>query len=218
MFDSGTRLETAVAKALRSHTDVRRIDRQLVFRSMAALCRWWGWIEPLHLTQVEDQLMLAALLDSKEVDGICKAWAGRVGRPFDRLMAVGDAPGWTARAEGLKRWVGGRSVTADPGLLFPGCLRNQLPVPPGDTPPKARRLAFLHALQTRLPLWVGVEVPEIREIWNELRAAGLKPWIHRHIPTAARLDPDTDVSTLKILLARALVRRGTFLSGLGQGL
>ncbi len=194
-----------MAKALRSHTDVRRIDRQLVFRSMAALCRWWGWIEPLHLTQVEDQLMLAALLDSKEVDGICKAWAGRVGRPFDRLMAVGDAPGWTARAEGLKRWVGGRPVTADPWLLFPGWLRDQLPVPPGETPPKARRLAFLHALQTRLPLWVGVRGAPEKEIWNELRAAGLKPWIHRHIPTAARLDPDTDVSTLRSCREGALV-------------
>ena len=149
--------------------------------------------------------MLAALLDSKEVDGICKAWAGRVGRPFDRLMAVGDAPGWTARAEGLKRWVGGRPVTADPWLLFPGWLRDQLPVPPGETPPKARRLAFLHALQTRLPLWVGVRGAPEKEIWNELRAAGLKPWIHRHIPTAARLDPDTDVSTLRSCREGALV-------------
>ena len=123
---------------------------------MAALCRWWGWIEPLHLLQVEDQLLLATLLDTHEVDGICKAWASKVGRPFDRLMAVGDAPGWTARAEGLKRWVGGGPVTADPWLLFPTWLRDQLPVPPGDMPAKARKLAFLFALQTRLPLWAGV--------------------------------------------------------------
>ena len=45
----GAMLEPAVAKALRTHTDVRRTDRHLVLRSMAALCRWWGWIEPLHL-------------------------------------------------------------------------------------------------------------------------------------------------------------------------
>src|SRR5271165_1024947 len=103
VFDSGARLEPAVAQALRSHPDVRRSDRHLVLRSMAALCRWWGWIQPLHLLQVEDQLLLATLLDSHEVDGICRAWASKAGRPFERLMAVGDAPGWTARAEGLKR-------------------------------------------------------------------------------------------------------------------
>jgi 16S rRNA (cytosine967-C5)-methyltransferase len=205
VLDSGSRLEPAVVRALRSHPDVRRIDRHLVLRSMAALCRWWGWIEPLHLLQVEDQLMLAALLDSREVDGMCKAWAGKAGRPFDRLMAVGDAPGWTARAEGLKRWVGGRPVTADPWLLFPAWLRDQLPVPPGDTPPKARRLAFLHALQTRLPLWVGVRGAAEKAIWNELREAGLKPWIHRHLTTAARFDPDTDLSSLRPCREGALV-------------
>ncbi len=156
IFDSGTSLEPAVAKALRSHPDVRRIDRHLVLRSMAALCRWWGWIEPLHLLQVEEQLLIASLLDTREVDGICRAWASKLGRPSDRLMPVGDAPGWTARAEGLKRWVAGGPVTADPWLLFPAWLRDHLPIPPGDATAKARRLAFLHALQSRLPLWVGV--------------------------------------------------------------
>ena len=194
VFDSGTRLEPAVAKALRSHPDVRRIDRHLVLRSMAALCRWWGWIEPLHLLQVEEQLLIASLLDTREVDGICRAWASKLGRPSDRLMPVGDAPGWTARAEGLKRWVGGGPVTADPWLLFPAWLRDHLPIPPGDTTAKARRLAFLHAVQSRLPLWVGVRGASEKAIWNELREAGLKPWIHRHLTTAARFDPDTDLA------------------------
>ena len=197
VFDSGTRLEPLVNKALRPHPDVRRIDRHLVLRSVAALCRWWGWIEPLHLLQVEEQLLLATLLDSPEIDGICRAWASRLGRPFDRLMAVGDAPGWTSRAEGLKRWVGGGPVTADPWLLFPAWLRDHLPVPPGDATAKARRLAFLFALQTRLPLWVGVRGAPEKAIWSELREVGLKPWIHRHLPTAARLDPDADLSPLR---------------------
>jgi len=81
VFDSGAWLEPAVAKALRAHPEVRRSDRHLVLRSVAALCRWWGWIEPLHLLQVEDQLLLATLLDCHEVDGICRAWAGKAGRP-----------------------------------------------------------------------------------------------------------------------------------------
>jgi len=197
VLDSGERLEPAVAKALRAHPEVRRIDRHLVLRSLAALCRWWGWIEPLRLVQVEDQLMLASLLDSREIDGVCRVWAGKAGRPVDRLMAVGDAPGWTARAEGLKRWVGARPVTADPWLLFPAWLRDQLPVPPGDMPAKARRLAFLHSLQTRSPLWVGVRGGAEKAVWNELREAELKPWIHRRLSTAAKLDPDTDLSSLR---------------------
>ncbi len=197
VFDSGTRLEPLVAKALRSHPDVRRIDRHLVMRSIAALCRWWGWIEPLHLLQVEEQLLLATLLDSSEIDGICRSWASRVGRPFDRLMAVGDAPGWTARAEGLKRWVGGGPVTADPWLLFPAWLRDHLPVPPGDATAKARRLSFLYALQARSPLWVGVRGAAEKAVWTELRETGLKPWIHRHLPTAAKFDPDTDLAPLR---------------------
>ena len=123
--------------------------------------------------------------------------AGKAGRPFDRLMAVGDAPGWTARAEGLKRWVGGGPVTADPWRPFPAWFRDQLPVPPGEAPAKARRLAFLHALQTRLPLWVGVRGAAEKAIWNELREAGLKPWIHRRLTTAARFDPDTDLTSLR---------------------
>jgi 16S rRNA (cytosine967-C5)-methyltransferase len=112
-------------------------------------------------------------------------------------MAVGDAPGWIARAEGLKLWMGGRPVTADPWLLFPNWLRDELPLPPGDSPAKARRLAFLHALQTPLPRWVGVRGAAEKAIWNELREAGHKPWIHRHLTTAARFYPDTDLSSLR---------------------
>jgi len=73
------------------------------------------------------------------------------------------------------------------------------PAPPatGEAPAKARRLAFLFALQTRLPLWAGVRGGTEKVIWNELREAGLKPWIHRHLTTAARFDPDTDLSSLR---------------------
>ncbi len=197
IFDSGIGLEHAVAKALRLHPDVRKHDRQAVLRATSALCRWWGWIEPLHLLQVEEQLLLATLLDSREVDGVCRSWAVRVGRSLDRLVPVGDAPGWTARAEGLKRWVGGGPVTADPWLLFPAWLRDNLPVPPGDATAKARRLAFLHTLQTRLPLWVGIRGGTDKAIWNELREEGLKPWIHRHLTTAARFEPDSDLASLR---------------------
>ena len=101
-------------------------------RSLGALMRWWGWIEPLHMKRVEEQLLLAWLLDSVEVGPMAKVWAARIGRHPDRLVPVGDAPNWTGRAEGLKRWTEGRAVNADPWRLFPAWLRDQLPVPPGD--------------------------------------------------------------------------------------
>jgi 16S rRNA (cytosine967-C5)-methyltransferase len=60
-------------------------------------------------------------------------------------------------------------------------------------------------LQTRLPLWVGVRGAAEKAIWNELREAGLNPWIHRHIPSAARFAPDTDLSSSRPFREGALV-------------
>jgi 16S rRNA (cytosine967-C5)-methyltransferase len=197
VLDSGKRLEPAMAEALETQREVRRGDRRLATRALWALLRWWGWIEPLRQVHVEEQLALAWLLDSSDTEGVCRIWAARTGHPPDRMMAAGDAPGWTARAEAFKRWVGGRAVNADPWLLFPPWLREQLPLPPGELPAKARRLAFLHAVQNRSPLWIGVRGGSEKSIWSELRDAGLKPWVHRRLPTAARLDPDTDLSPLR---------------------
>ena len=136
---------------------------------------------------------------------MARVWAGKVGRPPDGLYSVGDAPGWTARAEGLKRWVAGRPVNADPWRLFPDWLREQLPVPPGEATPKAHRLDFLGALQSRPPLWVAVRGKDDKTVWNELRDAGFKPWVHRHIPTAAKLPADTDLSHTKAFQSGQLV-------------
>jgi 16S rRNA (cytosine967-C5)-methyltransferase len=194
VFDLGQRLEPALAEALKAHRDLRPNDRRLVARSLGALLRWWGWIGPLHLVQVEEQLLLAGLLDSSDVDAIFRIWARKTGHDPARLFTAGDAPNWTARAEALKRWAEGRPVNADPWLLFPAWLRDQLPVPPGDAAAKARRLAFLHALQTRSPLWVGIRGGSEKAIWNELREAGIKPWIHRHLTTAAKLPADSDLT------------------------
>jgi 16S rRNA (cytosine967-C5)-methyltransferase len=193
VLGSGKRLEPALAEALEGRRALKRGDRQLVIRALSSLMRWWGWIEPLRLVRIEDQLLLAGLLDSAEVHEIFRAWARKAGRDPYRLFTSGDAPNWTARAEGLKRWTEGRTVAADPWLLFPAWLRDQLPVPPGDGTAKARRLALLFALQTRSPLWIGIRGGDDKAIWNEFRAAGIRPWIHRHLQTAAKLDPNTDL-------------------------
>ena len=54
----------------------------------------------------------------------------------------------------------GRPANADPWLLFPGWLRDQIPVPPGEETPKARRLEFLAALQMPPAVWVGLRGQE----------------------------------------------------------
>jgi len=142
---------------------------------------------------IEEKLLLAWLLDSSELSAMARAWAVRSGRQPEHLTLVGDAPNWTARAEGLKRWMAGRPLNADPWRLFPDWMRDQLPVPPGAATPKMRRLDFLAALQTRPPLWVGVRGQEDKTVWTALRDAELKPWIHRRIPTAAKLPLETDL-------------------------
>jgi 16S rRNA (cytosine967-C5)-methyltransferase len=167
--------------------------------------RWWGWIEPLRLRRAEEQLLLAWLLDATELDGIARTWVARINRPPERLYLVGDAPNWTARAEGLKRWQEGRPVNADPWRLFPDWLRDQLPVPPGDDSAKVRRLSFLHALQSNAPLWTGARAADARTVWTELRDGGLKPWIHRRIDTAAKLPAETDLAALECVRSGRLV-------------
>ena len=199
------RLGPAMAEALEGRNEIRFAkDRAGITRSLRALFRWWGWIDPLRLHRAEEQLLLASLLDSPELGAFARVWAERAGRPVDWLVPVGDAPSWTARAGGLKRWMAGRPANADPWLLFPGWLRDQIPVPPGEETPKARRLEFLAALQMPPAVWVGLRGQEgggarriaPNAIWGELREAGLKPWIHRRLTTAAKLPPDTDLTEL----------------------
>ncbi len=146
---------------------------------------------------------------------MAKVWAARIGRHPDRLVPVGDAPNWTGRAEGLKRWTEGRAVNADPWRLFPAWLRDQLPVPPGETTPKVRKLDFLAALQARPSLWVAVRGKDEKAVWAELRDAELKPWIHRRIPTAARLPAETDLTAFESYRSGHLIGPRHRVSGRG---
>jgi 16S rRNA (cytosine967-C5)-methyltransferase len=199
------RLGPALAAALEGQGRTTAADRASISCALGALLRWWGWIEPLHLPRIEEQLLLAWLLDSAGLSALAQVWAARVGRPLDRLVPVGDAPSWTARAEGLKRWMAGRPVNADPWRLFPAWLRDQLPIPPGAATPKLRRLDFLAALQTRPPLWIGVRSTEEKAVWTALRDGGLKPWIHRRMPSAAKLPPETNLNLFEAFRTGRLV-------------
>jgi 16S rRNA (cytosine967-C5)-methyltransferase len=197
VIDSKVRLEGAIAHALQSHREPSWTERKIIGRSLAALLRWWGWIEPLHLVQVEEQLTLGLLLDCPEIEPVCRVWNKKLGDSPERMMSVGDAPNWTGRADGLKRWTGGRPVNADPWILFPAWLRDQLPMPPGEESAKVRKLAFLFSLQTRWPLWLGVRGTAEKPIWNQLREEGKKPWVHRRLVTAAKFEPDTDLRAIR---------------------
>ena len=202
------RLAPAMSEALKGQETIRNArDRAGVTRSLRALLRWWGWIEPLRLLRPEEQLLLASLLDSPDLGAFARVWAERIRRPVDSLVPVGDAPSWTARAEGLKRWLGGRVANADPWRLFPEWIRDQLPVPPGDETPKARRLEFLAALQIPPPVWVAVRAGDEKPVWGELRDAEMKPWIHRRLTTAAKLPPDTDLTRLSAFQSGRLVEQ-----------
>jgi 16S rRNA (cytosine967-C5)-methyltransferase len=198
------RLAPAVAGALVDRKIAAR-DRLAITRSLGALLRWWGWIEQLRIDGPAEQLLLASLLVSSELSPLALIWAAQIGRRPERLIPVGDAPNWTARAAFLKRWTAGRPVNADPWRLFPAWLKDQLPLPPGDATPKERRLSFLAALQTPAPLWVGVRDRDEKAVWAELRAAGLKPWIHRRLAGAAKLPVETDLSQIDALSSGRLV-------------
>ncbi len=207
VLDRGARLEAAIVAAQGEEARKRstRSDRVLVNRSLASLTRWWGWIEPLRLVQVEDQLLLAWLLDSTELPAVARIWASKAARDRASLSCGGDAPNWTARAETLKRFVAGRAVTADPWMNFPAWLREELPPPPGDESPKVRRLEFLHAVQTPPNLWVVVRGEPPKPVWDELREAGHKPWVQRRLDVAARLEPDADLRPIAAYGRGALV-------------
>jgi 16S rRNA (cytosine967-C5)-methyltransferase len=200
------RLPQAIVAVCAGRDRLVHRDYIRVLSALTALLRWWGWIEPLHLRRSEENLLLAWLLDATELTGMARAWANRLGRDPARLFLAGAAPGWTGRAEGLKRFVDGRPVNADPWLLFPDWLRDHLPVPPGTESAKTRRLNFLYALQSHAPLWMGVRTSTTKEVWNELREAGIKPWIHRQLETAAKFAPQTDLSQIET------VGRGRFVA------
>ena len=187
------RADRALALALKSRRDLAAPDHRFVSEATFALLRWRGWIEPLGLATPEGRLLLSTLLDAPAVHPACRVWARTLGRDPERLVALGDAPTWMAKAEGLKRLLAGQAVTADPWRLFPPWLREVLPLPPGGDSAKTKYAGLLLALQARPPLWVRVQGAEPEKVWDELRAIGVRPWIHRRVLGAAKLERDVDV-------------------------
>lgn len=191
------RADRVIAQCLRGRRDLAAPDLLFVSQAVFALFRWRGWVDGLNMRNMEERLLLSWLLDAPFVHPVCRFWARQIGRDGGRLVAFGDAPGWTGRAEALKRWVDGRVVNADPWRLFPAWLREVLPLPPGIGSPKAKYLELLDSFQRRPPLWVRAQGDQADAVWKELREAGIKPWVHRQVGTAAKLPYDADVHHLE---------------------
>ena len=156
-------------------------DRLFVSRSVDALLRWWGWIEPLRLGPIEAKLMVAVLLDRPDVPAPCRAWADTVGVDPRCLVAMGAAPNWGRRADAFRRLVENPRATTEPWVLFPSWVKDQLLEPPGEGMAKHRLADLLQTLQRPARLWVRVAKGSSPAIWAELRAPACRS---RSTPTA----------------------------------
>lgn len=196
------RADKTLARLLKERRDLAPPDHRFISRSVFALFRWKGWVDQLGvgLDRIEARLLYAWLLDSETVHPACRLWAQAIGRDASRLFPLGDAPSWTARGEGMKRLLDVRAFNADPWRLFPNWLREVLPLPPGGASPKLRYLEFLHALQRRPSIWVRAQRDDPQAVWSELKAAGLRPWVHRTLTASAKLDPESDIHHLPAFL------------------
>jgi 16S rRNA (cytosine967-C5)-methyltransferase len=204
VFQERKRADRVIGAYLRTRRDLAQPDQRFVSTAVFALFRWWGWIEPLRLRRPEERLLVAGLLDSAHIHPACRAWARKSGRDPARLFPLGDAPNWTARSEGFRRLLGRQAVTADPWRLFPPWLRENLPLPPGGGSPKTRFVQLLQTLQTRAPLWVRAQGTDEQALWDELKGLGIRPWVHRRQPRAAKLEADVDIYHLPAFVRGAL--------------
>jgi 16S rRNA (cytosine967-C5)-methyltransferase len=193
VLSGGRHADRSLGFALRARRDLAGPDHRFISRAVFALFRWRGWLEPLGAMPLQRRLLLANCLDSSSISPVCRVWAKALGRDPNGLIALGDAPNWTAKADGFRRLLGGMPVTSDPWRLFPNWLRENLPIPPGATTTKTRFVAFLQTMQTPSPLWVRSQAVDPEKTWNELRELGLKPWLHRRLNFAAKLGPEVDI-------------------------
>lgn len=174
------------------------VDRQLVIGAVRSLLRWWGWLNPLRDSSIETKLLYASVLDARHLNSLARLWAQRLSIPSARLVPLADAPDWTAKTDGFKRLVGGHPATVDPWRLFPDWFRGSLAVPPGSESTKVQQIRLIAALQTPAHFWMRAQGENATAVWDELRSIGVKPWIHRKWPLAARLDHEVELGHLPV--------------------
>jgi 16S rRNA (cytosine967-C5)-methyltransferase len=205
-FSDHRRPEPIVSEALKGLRGLSIADRLFVSRSIDALFRWWGWIEPLRLGPVEARLLVAVLLDRADVPEPCRAWARSIGVDPRCLVPVGGAPNWGRRAEAFRRLVEKPKASTEPWSLFPRWLREELLEPPGGAPIKHRLADLLQTLQRPSIPWVRAARGRPSQLWAELREEGADPKPHPRLTDVASLDPST------ILQGLDAFRRGDLVS------
>ncbi len=196
VFEEGKSADRALAVLAKTWRDLTPSDVRQVARRVQSLFRWHGWVELLGLATIEERLLVSTLLESREVPPICRPWARSAGWDFGALFPLGDAPTWHSLVEGLRQLLGERPVSGDPWRLFPAWLREDLVSPKGHTDRKAIQLDFLRKLQTPPTSWARAQGPATKGVWDALRSLGLRPWVHRHLSSAALVGDDFDVTTL----------------------
>jgi 16S rRNA (cytosine967-C5)-methyltransferase len=206
VFSDHRRPEPIVASALKGLRGLSIADRLFVSRSIDALFRWWGWIEPLRLGPVEARLLVAVLLDRPDIPEPCRAWARSIGVDPRCLVPVGGAPNWGRRAEAFRRLVEKPKATTEPWALFPRWLRDECLEPPGEAPMKHRLADLLLTLQRPSIPWVRAARGRPSQLWAELREQGANPKPHPRLTDVASLDPST------ILQGLDAFRRGDLVS------
>lgn len=190
------RADREITHALRAHTELSLPDRRFVSEAVFALFRWKGWIETMPLESTADRLLAAWILDAPTIHPVAMEWARNTGRDPSKLVALGKAPSWTPRAEGLKRFFNLPTFSADPWRLFPDWMRALFPTPPGEGTPKNRLLAAIHAFQQRPALWVRVQMAKPEAVWTALREANVPIRQHQRHTAAAIVPTDTDLPHL----------------------
>ena len=193
VIKEGVRADRLLSIALKERRDLTPADHRQVAGAVFSWFRWRGWIEPLRLPTIAERLLVCTLLDAPTVPPICRTLATKAGRDPRMLVAIGEAPDWPTRVSTLKRLLKNANFNGDPWRLFPEWFRDVLPTPPGDETPKRRFAALIWALQKKPTLWVRVQGRSEKEVWAELREAGITPWVHRRMTHAARVAEDVDV-------------------------
>ncbi len=190
------RADRMLGAELRPRRDLAPTDHRFISQCAFALLRWGGWLEPLGLEQPEEPpaLCLAARFahPPSRLPSLGTQPSPRPGpaRPFGRCAKLGRA------FRRIQAAAGRAARHRGPLAALPPWLRENLPLPPGGGSPKTRFVELLAALQRPPSLWVRVQGADEAAIWSELTAGGIKPWIHRRLTVAAKLDPDSDVHHL----------------------
>ncbi|QDV37143.1 RsmB/NOP family class I SAM-dependent RNA methyltransferase [Tautonia plasticadhaerens] len=197
VFADRRRPEPAVSAAMKGLRGFSIADRLFLTRSIDALFRWWGWIEPLRLGPIEARLLVAVLLDRPDVPDACRAWARTIGVDPRCLVPIGGAPNWGRRAEAFRRLVEKPKATTEPWSLFPRWLQEELIEPPGEAPAKHRIADLLLALQRPPIPWVRAARGRPTDLWSELRGLGATPRPHPRLSDVASLSPSTILQGLE---------------------